>query len=76
MKFTNMAKIALTDKRSKQEQHRSFTNAWANEEGIYISEEVALITEAQCMGNKYTITAFSYNPDTNTGHITFIKEGE
>ena len=77
MVFTNLAKIELREgARKPEEKSYSFTNAWANAKRQHITEDEALIYEAQSLGNTFTITRFSYNPVTNSGCVTYIRNEE
>lgn len=77
MEFTNLANIELTKgPRKPEEKSYSFTNGWANVRGVHLDEWEALIREAQSLGNTFTITRFSYNPVTNSGCVTYIRNEE
>lgn len=77
MEFTNLAKIELREgPRKPEETSYSFTNAWANVRGQHIAKDEALILEAQSLGNTFTITRFSYDPVTNSGCVTYIRNEE
>jgi hypothetical protein len=74
MEFTNLARIAIREGTcipTGNELDKNIDYSWMDNS---ISEEEALIFQAQCFGNKYTITKFSYNPVTRKGYVIFTRE--
>ena len=74
MLFTNLARIAIregTYMPTGNELAKAIDYSWMDNS---ISEEEALIFQAQRFGSKYTITKFAYNPVTRKGYVIFTRE--